>query len=146
MRYLVPQFIGREAKIVGPLTFKQFIFVGGAGALIFFLYFTLAGKNFLLFLLLSLLLIGMGMSLAFLKISGIPLTSYLEYFLSFLVSSKTYIWQKGGAASRAIIQKEEKEKKEVEEIKRPEIKRPSLPISQKSRLEKLSSKIRTRRL
>jgi len=32
MRYTVPQFIEHEAKIIGPLTFKQFTYLAMAGA------------------------------------------------------------------------------------------------------------------
>ena len=38
MRFQVPQFIEVEDKIFGPLTLKQFIYLAGAGGLVFVLW------------------------------------------------------------------------------------------------------------
>ena len=47
MRFEVPQFIDIEDKIIGPLTWRQFIYLGGGvgGAVVIFLT-----TNFLIFL------------------------------------------------------------------------------------------------
>jgi len=38
MRFQVPQFIEVEDKIFGPLTLKQFIYLAGAGGVVFVLW------------------------------------------------------------------------------------------------------------
>lgn len=93
MRFTIPQFIEHEAKIAGPLTFKQFIYVGGAGATIFVLYFSMAETNFALFLLLAIIIALIALGLAFIKIGGRTLPVILAHFFSFLVAPKKYIWK-----------------------------------------------------
>jgi hypothetical protein len=51
MRFSIPQFIEHTPKIIGPLTFKQFSFIGGAGAICFVLYFLLPQIIFIIFFL-----------------------------------------------------------------------------------------------
>ena len=46
MQFLVPKFIERETKLVGPLTFKQLLWVVGEGIFIFVFYFFLPLKVF----------------------------------------------------------------------------------------------------
>ncbi len=41
MEFQVPQFTEHEAKILGPLTFRQIIYVGTGGGIGLFLYHTL---------------------------------------------------------------------------------------------------------
>jgi len=94
MRFTVPQFIEHEAKIIGPLTFKQLIFVGVAGAAVFLLYFSLAKTNFPLFLLLGALIMLLGILLAFVRINGRTLPVILANLFRFLISPKKYIWHK----------------------------------------------------
>ncbi|MEK9135132.1 MAG: PrgI family protein [Patescibacteria group bacterium] len=94
MRFTIPQFIEHEAKIVGPMTFKQFIFVGMAGAAIFLLYFSIAKANFLLFLFLSIIILSLAIALAFVKIGGRTLPVILVNIFRFLIGPKKYIWRK----------------------------------------------------
>ena len=70
MEFTVPQFIEKEPKIVGPFTFKQFIFIGIAGGLSIFLFFAV---SFFIFIILAIILLGGAFSLAFLKIERISL-------------------------------------------------------------------------
>ena len=137
MRFQIPQFVERETKIFGPLTFKQFLYLGGAGAVIFVLYFTLAKTNFLLFCLITIFLIGGALIFAFLNIGGRSLLVVLGNFLFFFVSSKTYLWRKGRITPKLI--KLEKKPKKEENVKEG----PVLKISGKGRLEKLSTEIET---
>jgi hypothetical protein len=96
MRFTVPQFIEHEAKIVGPLTFKQFIFIGVAGALCFIFYFSIGKANFFLFLILSIIALSIGAGLAFLKVGGRGLPTILVNFFRFSIGSKFYIWKRKG--------------------------------------------------
>ncbi len=91
MRFVVPQFIEHEAKIIGPLTFSQFIYVGMAGGVCFALYFILP---FIFFIVASIILLGGALAMAFLRINGRPLLSVLGSFLKFNVMPKMYLWKK----------------------------------------------------
>jgi len=91
MRFTIPQFIEHEAKIVGPLTFKQIIFIGTAGVVCFVLYFLVP---FSVFLVACLILGSGGIALAFLKIGGRSLPLTLVNFLKFSAMPKIYIWKK----------------------------------------------------
>jgi len=135
-QFTVPKFIEHEAKIVGPLTFKQFVFVGIAGAICFFLYFTLAKINFFLFVLVSALLMAGAFALAFLKSGGRSLPTVLKNFFGFSMSTKLYLWKKkGGGLPPKIV-----EKISVKEVEEKEI--PT--VVGKSRLKNLSNQIETR--
>ena len=48
MRFIVPKFIDREARILGPLTFKQFLGLAGVGGILFMLYYTLPTSIFII--------------------------------------------------------------------------------------------------
>lgn len=89
MRYQVPQFIEVEDKIFGPLTFRQFVYLGGAGgmALIFFTLMPL-----ILAFVLSAPVVALGLALAFYKVNGRPFIVALEHALSYLVGTKLYLW------------------------------------------------------
>src|SRR3989344_169265 len=93
MRFTVPQFIEHEAKIVGPLTFRQFIYIGLAGGLIFIFYFTFGKKAPLIFLLISIILFVLAAAMAFVKIGGRGLPTILMNVFKFSVSPKMYIWK-----------------------------------------------------
>ncbi len=133
MQYIVPQFIEREAKIFGPFTFKQFIFVGTAGGFCIFLYFLLP---FHVFLLLTIILVGGGFALAFLRINGIPLPLVIKNSLVFLTRPKIYLWGKKAIPPKFL----KKAEKPIEEIKEETV----LKISQRSRLGKLSTFLETK--
>lgn len=136
MQFTVPQFIEEEAKIVGPLTFKQLLYLAGPGIIIFFLYFSLAKTNLLAFIIITIFLAGLALAVAFLKIGGYSLPVLFRNFFSFFVSSKIYLWGKKIGPPK-IIQKKEKPKEE--EITAE----PTLKIVEKSHLRKLSTYIET---
>jgi len=135
MRFTIPQFIEHEAKIIGPLTFKQFIFVGIAGAICFVLYFTV---SFTIFLLSSIVLGGIALAFAFLKINNMPLPGFIANFLKYNLSPKMYLWEKKGI--------EEREFEEQIIIKKEKIAEDELPlkIEGKSLLKKMKTQIETR--
>ncbi|MBU0476720.1 PrgI family protein, partial [Patescibacteria group bacterium] len=91
MRFSVPQFIERESKIVGPLTFKQFLYVGFAATILFVLYFAIP---FILFTILAVAITGGALLLAFLRVGGRSLPIVAQNFLTFFASSKIYLWKK----------------------------------------------------
>jgi len=90
-QFQVPQFIEREAKLVGPFTVRQSAILGGTGAILFVLWFFL--EKWLFFTIgipFSLLIFLVG----FLKINGRPLLNFFVSFFSFFISPQVYIWQK----------------------------------------------------
>lgn len=93
MRFEVPQFIEIPEKIFGPLTWRQFVYVSGAGGilLIFFLNFP-----FLIFLLLGLPIGLLGFALAFYPVNSRPFSFFLESVFHYFRSEKLYLWRKKG--------------------------------------------------
>lgn len=137
MQFTVPQFIEHEPKIFGPFTFRQFVFIGSAGALCFILWFTLGKKSFFLFFLLSLLIVLLFLALAFVKINGKGLPAIIANFLKFSTGPKMYLWRKKEMRIQMIKRAAPAEKMEEE-------KTPSLKFAEKSRLKKLSTEIETK--
>jgi len=130
MRFTLPQFIEHEPKIVGPLTFRQFSFIGVAAAICFILYYTVP---FSVFLIACLILGGGAMALAFLRIGGRSLPTILGNFLKFSVSPKIFIWRKIEAPIKVF--KKERIKKEEAEEELP------LKIAERSQLKKIRTQI-----
>ena len=103
MQFQVPQFIEVEDKIFGPLTFKQFIYIGGG-----------LGASYILFRVLPIYLAGpliavvggLAAGLAFFQLNGRPFIVGLENGFFFFVRSKLYLWnntrKKNAAASAPV--------------------------------------------
>lgn len=91
MRFEVPQFIEVEAKIVGPLTWRQFIYVaGGIGTLV--LLYLMA--PFIIFVIFGIPVAVMAGSLAFHRVNNRPFSVFLESAFSYLTKSKLYLWKR----------------------------------------------------
>jgi hypothetical protein len=91
MKFNVPQFIEHEAKIIGPLTFRQSVYIGSAGVIAFILYYSVPFSVFLPII----MVLGLSsFALAFLKINGKPLPEIIVSFFNFFFSSKIFLWQK----------------------------------------------------
>lgn len=134
MRFTVPQFIERESPIIGPLTFRQFIYIGVAGGISFLLYFSLGKTNFIAFVLIAIALLLVGAALAFVRIGGRELPTIAANFFRFFISPKMYIWKK--TEKPIEIMKKEIKKAGVEEA--------PLKIIRSSQLNKLSTQIETK--
>ena len=93
MRFVVPQ-IERETPVVGPLTLKQFIFVGVPGAITLFLWLFWGQKNFWKFFLICFPLDAIGIVLAFVKVGGRFLPTFIADFLKYNLFPKTYFWKR----------------------------------------------------
>jgi hypothetical protein len=107
MQFQVPQFIETEDKIVGPLSLKQFGYVGGAAGIIVLLYFLVTTW---LWFLLSLIIAAAGVGLAFIKINGKPLLRVAIAAASFYWRPQIYLWQ---SENRALPKTEETLKSEL---------------------------------
>ncbi len=106
MRFTVPQFIERESKLIGPLTFKQFLYIGAAGLICFMVYFTF---SFTVFLISCIVLGSTALAFAFLKINGMPLSNFLWNFFKFSLSPKNYIWKRKNNNLNKITLEDDKE-------------------------------------
>lgn len=138
MEFQVPQFIEQQPKIIGPLTFGQFVYIGAAGAICFILYFIIGKTNFFLFILVAIVLFFIAFSLAFGKIGGRSLPVVLGNFLKFSIAPKRYLWKTKEVPPKLIMKKVEikKEKEKIEET--------PLKIAEKSQLKRLSTQIETK--
>lgn len=91
MRFEVPQFIDVEDKIFGPLTFKQFIYLGGGAGLAYVGYkigpFPI---NFLLVIIFA----GLGLLLAFYKLNNRSFIDIAQAFINYQIKGKLYIWKR----------------------------------------------------
>ena len=91
MRFVVPQFIEYETKIMGPFTFNQFLLVAGAVGLCLLLRLILP---FSIFIIASIIIMGAALGVTLVKINGRPLTTVLGSALRFSLGPKIYIWKK----------------------------------------------------
>jgi len=138
MEFTVPQFIEKEPKLIGPFTFKQFMFVALAGGACFFLYFYIGKKNMPLFILIAVVLFGGSLALAFLKIKGYPLPILIKNFFTYTLSPKIFLWRRKIVLPK--VQKIKKFKKEkIEE-------ETSLEMGRKSHLQKLMTQVETKKV
>lgn len=91
MQYQVPQFIEIEDKIFGPLTFKQFAYLAGGGAMCYIAY------RFLPFIIAVIFIVpvgGLSLALAFYKVNKRPFIDVMESAIHFALGSKLYLWKK----------------------------------------------------
>ena len=130
MRFTVPQFIEREAKIIGPLTFKQFLYIGVAGLACFIIYFSFP---FDIFLISCFFLGSIAAAFAFLEIDGNPLQKHLWNFFKYNLSPKIYLWKKGGMGKANIQEKINTQETQTENA--------NLSIGGKSNLKNIKTKI-----
>ncbi len=90
MQYKVPQNIDQEDKILGPLTFVQFIYVLVGGAVVLILFTILRFSIF--FFLLALPIIILTAAMALIKVQDQPFSHFLLYFIVYLRQPKRRIW------------------------------------------------------
>ncbi len=91
MRFEVPQFIEIEDTIIGPLTWKQFIYLAGGAGILIILYFSF---SFIVFLFLGLPIGALSASLAFHRVNNRPFSIFLESFINYVSKAKLYLWKK----------------------------------------------------
>lgn len=90
MQFQVPQFIDVEDKIVGPLTLRQFLYLAGGFGISMFFYFTV---NFFIWIIITLIVGVLAISLAFVKINGQPFLRILLAMINFYLKPQVYVWQ-----------------------------------------------------
>jgi len=90
MQFQVPQFIDVEDKVVGPFTWKEFVYLaGGAGVCI--LAFKIIPSFFLAIIVASPFVI-LSLLLTFYKINERPFINVFQSMLTYLISKKKYVW------------------------------------------------------
>ena len=139
MQFTVPQFIEHEAKIIGPLTIKQFAFVGTGALICFILYFTMGESNFLLFLALSITVGLVAFGLAFVKVNTKSLPMILVDIFAFSIGPKIYLWKRKEGQIKMIRNVLKKE------VKADEDSGPILKLAEKSKLKSLAVEIELRK-
>lgn len=90
-KYQVPQFIEEEAKIIGPLTLEQFVYIGVAGGIViisFYLFGTF------LWMITSAIAGTLGVALAFIKINGQKLPQIVLSALQYWRGPKKFVWKR----------------------------------------------------
>ena len=92
--FQVPQFIEEKPKIIGPLTIVQFLYIAGAAAIIFGGFYIF---NLFFWLMFSIIVGGIGIALAFVKVNGQSLPKIGLAALGFLWKPRIYTWQRGFA-------------------------------------------------
>jgi len=138
MQFQTPQFIEREAKVIGPLTFKRAGYLGAPLAIIFVLWFLIAADYFIFFIAISLLLQGAGAALAFVKLEGKTIPQVIMNALFFFTRPKTFVWKRGNTDLKF----------KKEEYINPLTGGESIPKDQlirKSRVSDLAVKVQTKR-
>ncbi len=90
MQFQVPQFIETEDKVVGPLSIRQFIYIGAAAVASGMCYFLLQTWLFVIF---AILLLGGAFAVSFVKIEGRVLIDVITSAANFYWKPQTYIWK-----------------------------------------------------
>jgi PrgI family protein len=90
MRFEVPQFIEIEDKIFGPLTWRQFLYLGGGVGMGVVLFLT---TNIIVFVLVGLPLALLAGALAFYPVNNRPFSFFLEAIINYVKGTKLYIWK-----------------------------------------------------
>jgi len=91
MQFVVPQFIDVESKIIGPITPRQFIILFITAGMIALCY-KLA--DFTLFLIEGVLLLGLGIILAFVKINNQPIYYFFLNIVNVAKKPGLRIWRR----------------------------------------------------
>jgi len=91
-QYPIPQFIEEEGKIVFFLTFRQFFFLVGGGAVCLVIYYIFPFWVFLMLSIPTMLIVAV---LAFVKVQNETIISLFMHFLGYSLGTKNFIWKKG---------------------------------------------------
>lgn len=91
MQFEVPQFIEIEDKIIGPLTWRQFVYLAGGVGLSIILFFAFP---FILFILFGLPIGALSVALAFHRVNNRPFSIFLESAVRYFSGIKLYLWHR----------------------------------------------------
>lgn len=91
MRFEVPQFIDIEDKIFGPLTWRQFLYLGGGVGMAVVIFLT---TNFIVFVLVGLPIALLALALSFYPVNNRPFSFFLEAMFNYITRQRMYFWRK----------------------------------------------------
>ncbi len=97
MQYQLPQFIEVEDKIIGPFTFRQFVYLAGGAGLAYIAYAVphdIFSLPFIISIIPPIPIAGLALALAFYKVNNRPFIFALESAIKFYFGKKLYIWKK----------------------------------------------------
>jgi len=90
MQFEVPQFIEIEDKIFGPLTWRQFLYMGGGGLMAAVMFLTMP---FVVFVVVGIPLGAIAFALAFFPVNNRPFSDFLGSMYSYATKQKVYHWR-----------------------------------------------------
>ncbi|HUT22252.1 MAG TPA: PrgI family protein [Candidatus Bipolaricaulota bacterium] len=90
-KFLVPQFIDVEDKIIGPITVRQFVLLLVGVLFVFLLY---QFGNLLTLIVGGVLVMAIFGALAFVKINGRPIHYFLLNFLQTMIRPRLRVWNR----------------------------------------------------
>lgn len=91
MQFEVPQFIEIEDKIFGPLTWRQFLYLGGGVGMAVVIFLT---TNIFVFILLGLPIAVLALALSFYPVNNRPFSYFLEAIFNYITRQRMYFWRK----------------------------------------------------
>lgn len=91
MRFEVPQFIEIEDRIIGPFSWRQFLYLGGGLGMGAVLFLT---TPFIVFVILGLPLGIIALALAFYPINNRPFSFFLEAMFNYFYNHRLYLWRR----------------------------------------------------
>lgn len=94
MQFEVPQFIEIEDKIFGPLSWRQFLYIGGGLGMTVVMFLMLP---FILFVVLGIPLALLSGALAFYPVNNRPFSFFLEAIVEYITKERLYLWRKKNA-------------------------------------------------
>jgi hypothetical protein len=90
MRFEVPQFIDVEDKIFGPLTWRQFVYLGGGVGAAVVMFLVLPA---IVAILIGIPLALFAAALSFYPINNRPFSYFVEAVWNYLTNQRLYLWQ-----------------------------------------------------
>ena len=138
MKFQIPQFIERETRIVGPLTFRQAGTLAAPIPVLFILFFMRIPLTIFLFI--AVISEGMAVAAAIIKIGGKILPMALMDVFFFMIRPRTYVWKRGNTklTLHDVAFEPPKRKKGEPEPK------PAFELTRTSKIFLLSTKVQTR--
>lgn len=110
-QFTVPQFIDVESKIIGPVTSRQFLIFLGAAIVIGLSYKLF---DFPLFIAVTIIVILLAGTFAFLKINGRPFHFFVLNFIQTMRRNRLRVWRHD--ANAELVTDIKAEQKKVEQI------------------------------
>ncbi len=110
MQFVVPQFIDVESKIIGPVTPRQFIILFITAGIILLCY---KMADLALFIIEAVIILGLGVILAFVKINSRPIYYFLLDIVNVAKKPGLRVWHR---EIIPVVEKNIKEKVKIKEI------------------------------